>query len=152
MLLLPLSGYGQQILPRESFRALKDIVDLKPGELVYVDFWASWCKPCRKSFPWMNAMQVKYQAQGLKVLAINVDKDRSLADDFLARVPTNVQIHYDPKGKLAGAFKLKGMPSSFVIDDRGRIQISHKGFFEKNTDAYEQALLSVLPSNTGPKR
>src|SRR5689334_21183120 len=65
--------------------SLSEPLDLSPlrGRVVYLDFWASWCAPCRQSFPWMESMQQTYAAQGLSVLAINVDHDRADAERFL---------------------------------------------------------------------
>lgn len=114
------------------------------GKVVYLDFWASWCKPCRKSFPWMNDMQQKYANSGLQIIAINLDTERDLAQTFLSKVPTNIPVIYDPQGKIASDYKLLGMPSSYFIDKKGRLRISHKGFFSDKTPQYEQQLLLLL--------
>src|SRR4051812_16001142 len=71
------------------------------GKVVLVDFWASWCEPCRHSFPWLNAMQAKYADRGLVVIGVNVDRERADADRFLRDVPAKFQIVYDPEGTLA---------------------------------------------------
>lgn len=126
----------QEKLP-ESLSSLK-------GTVVYIDFWASWCKPCRKSFPWMNDMQAKYANQGLQILAINLDQDSQLAEDFLSKIPANFPIIYDPQGKIAEQYKLVGMPSSYLIDVKGNIRKAHKGFFDKKRGAYEQELIALL--------
>ena len=65
------------------------------GKVVYVDFWASWCIPCRKSFPWMNNLAAQYQTQGLIILSINLDHSRVLADEFLAQIPANFPVIYE---------------------------------------------------------
>ena len=117
---------------------------LKNGELLYVDFWASWCVPCRKSFPWMNAMVSKYQDKGLRVLAVNLDVEKSLADEFLKKYPPNFPVIYDPKGKLATAFDVQGMPSSFIIDSNGQILNSQKGFKTRLVAEYEKKIAKVL--------
>lgn len=121
----------------QAFSALK-------GQVVYLDFWASWCKPCRKSFPWMNQMQQKYAGQGLQVIAINLDSEEALAKAFLERVPTQIPIIYDPEGTIASDYQLVGMPSSYLIDKEGRIRFSHKGFFSHSEDLYEQELVLLL--------
>ncbi|HVJ30434.1 MAG TPA: TlpA disulfide reductase family protein, partial [Gammaproteobacteria bacterium] len=71
------------------------------GRVVWVDFWASWCVPCRRSFPWLNSMHRKYGADGLQIIAVNLDKDRALADKFLAEVPAEFALRFDPAGELA---------------------------------------------------
>lgn len=114
------------------------------GQVVYLDFWASWCVPCRKSFPWMVAMQNKYAADGFTVISINVDANKALADEFLKESPSNFPIIYDPKGKLAREFKLKGMPSSYLYNRAGEMVAAHIGFFTHKKMGYEEALLSLL--------
>ncbi len=114
------------------------------GKVVYLDFWASWCIPCRKSFPWMNKMQANYGDKGLVIIAINVDKKRPLAEKFLSQIPANFSILYDPQGKQAKAFKIKGMPSSVLFDKEGQIVTSHTGFFSKKIPQYEEEILALL--------
>src|SRR5258706_12593285 len=74
------------------------------GKVVYVDFWASWCGPCRRSFPWMNAMNRKYGAQGLTIVAINVDKKHEDAMRFLSEMPTEFTVVYDAPGAVPAAY------------------------------------------------
>lgn len=131
-------------LPGSVMQELKQQVDIKQGEIVYVDFWASWCAPCRKSFPWMNQMQAAYEAKGFKIIAVNVDQERALADKFLHDVPVQFDVIYDKEGRLAKSFKVKGMPSSYLIDSEGNIKVAHKGFFEKNLEQYENEIRSLL--------
>lgn len=114
------------------------------GKVIYLDFWASWCGPCRKSFPWMNNMQEKYQQQGLIIISVNVDNSKALADEFLAEVPANFNVFYDPKGKVARKFKLKGMPSSYIIDRSGKRVSAHLGFTESKKVKYEEELKTLL--------
>ena len=120
------------------------------GKVVYLDFWASWCGPCRKSFPWMQAVYSKYQSQGLVIIAVNLDTEKNLANQFLTelanREKLNVSfpIRYDPEGKLANQFDLQGMPSSYLFDRSGKLVTQHVGFFEKNKTQYEQELVHLL--------
>jgi thiol-disulfide isomerase/thioredoxin len=144
LLLLAMPGLADSALPKEVFNEIKSAVEVGDHDIVYVDFWASWCNPCRKSFPWMNQMVTKYGNTGFKVLAINVDKDRALADKFLATVDTSFPIYYDPNGALAKQFKLKGMPSSFLLDSEGNVLQAHKGFFEDHVETYENEIRSHL--------
>jgi thiol-disulfide isomerase/thioredoxin len=123
---------------------LPDTLAALKGKVVYLDFWASWCKPCRKSFPWMNQMHQKYAAQGLQIIAINLDTEKALAKVFLENVPADIPIIYDPEGNIASDYQLVGMPSSYVIDKKGNIRFSHKGFFTSSKPLYEQELVSLL--------
>lgn len=114
------------------------------GKVVYVDFWASWCVPCRKSFPWMNAIQTKHQEQGFVVLSINLDAEEKLAKIFLQKTPANFAIIYDAKGKLARQFKIKGMPSSYLFDRQGKLISAHTGFNGKKQQQYENEITQAL--------
>ena len=114
------------------------------GKVVYVDFWASWCKPCKKSFPWLNQLQQKYKDQGLVVLAINLDKEKYLADAFLEKIPANFIVAFDAEGETAKSFNIKGMPSSYLIDRNGFVMGRHSGFREKDTANLEQGVINLL--------
>jgi cytochrome c biogenesis protein CcmG, thiol:disulfide interchange protein DsbE len=107
------------------------------GKVVLVDFWASWCEPCRKSFPWLRRMHDRYASQGLVVVAVNLDKDRDAADRFLQDNPAPFLVAFDPAGKTAEAFKVPGMPTSFLVDAAGNVVYSHPGFDAKKTDEFE---------------
>jgi cytochrome c biogenesis protein CcmG, thiol:disulfide interchange protein DsbE len=98
------------------------------GKVVLLDFWASWCVPCRKSFPWMNELQKKYADRGLQIIAVNLDMDRSEAASFLKAVPAQFRIEYDPKGDLATQLDISAMPTSLLLDRNGKIVKQHAGF------------------------
>ncbi|MEJ2141410.1 MAG: TlpA disulfide reductase family protein [Gammaproteobacteria bacterium] len=114
------------------------------GQVVYVDFWASWCKPCRKSFPWMNNLQKRFANKGLKIIAVNVDKDKSLVEQFLKSYPANFIVAYDPEGQLASQFKVKGMPSTYIFDRYGNLKTSHIGFRNKDKNMLESIVESAI--------
>jgi thiol-disulfide isomerase/thioredoxin len=114
------------------------------GRVVWVDFWASWCVPCRRSFPWLNSMHRKYGAEGLQIIAVNLDKDRALADAFLAEVPAQFALRFDPAGALAKQYGVQAMPSSFLIDADGNVLASHAGFRTAETVNYEKAIQDAL--------
>jgi len=116
------------------------------GKLVYVDFWASWCGPCRQSFPWMNEMQRKYGARGLQVLAINLDARRSDAEQFLTRNPAEFGLAFDSRGDSARAIGVKAMPTSVLVGMDGRVLLVHQGFRAEDRDGLEARLVAALPS------
>jgi len=116
------------------------------GRVLLLDFWASWCGPCRQSFPWMQKMHTTYGEQGLKILAINVDADRALADKFLDMHFASFDIGFDPGGRIAEKWNLPGMPTSFLIDANGQILQRHVGFREKNKSEYENQIRNALES------
>lgn len=114
------------------------------GHVVYVDFWASWCTPCRQSFPWMKALENTYASQGLSVVAINLDHDRQDAQRFLRVFQPNFVVIFDPAGTLAQRFKVMGMPTSVLIDRDGRIRYQHVGFLLQERTQYEQQVRGLL--------
>lgn len=144
--LIAVGAYGAPSLDHQVFNAQNQVTSLSEfkGKVVYVDFWASWCGPCRKSFPWMNAMQQKYRDQGLAVVAINLDTDKALADEFLQQVPAQFNVRFNPEGDVARSFDLLGMPSSFMFNRQGQLVQSHVGFYTDNAIEYEQQLISLL--------
>ena len=117
--------------------------DLK-GEVVYLDFFASWCAPCRRSFPWLNDMQAKYQSQGLRVVAVNVDKNPAEAAQFIQDFPPTFSVIYSPDGSIAKTYQLLGMPSSYLIDRKGELRSVHQGFFNKKIADYEAEIQALL--------
>ena len=128
-------------LPTDSGKV--NLSSLK-NNVVYLDFWASWCGPCRKSFPWMNTMNNRYSDKGLKIIAVNLDKDRSLAKKFLKKIPADFTIAYDPEGDIAEKYNVQGMPSSYIIDRQGRLVKVHMGFRSEDTSALENLLRITL--------
>jgi thiol-disulfide isomerase/thioredoxin len=114
------------------------------GKVVYVDFWASWCGPCKQSFPWLNDMQAKYGAQGFTVIGVNVDAKRGDADKFLAQVPANFTLAFDAAGTTPGLYEAKGMPTSYLIGRDGKVVSMHVGFRTDEKDALEGKIRQAL--------
>jgi thiol-disulfide isomerase/thioredoxin len=114
------------------------------GKVVIVDFWASWCVPCRRSFPWMNAMQDKYRGDGLVIIAVNLDRNAEDAARFLAKYPAKFEIVYDPEGALAKEYGVEVMPSSIIIGRNGERIERHAGFKVKRQDEYEATIRGAL--------
>ena len=118
------------------------------GKVVYLDFWASWCVPCRLSFPWMNQVQQVYAPKGVVVVAVNVDRDRAQADAFLSQMPHNFRVVYDSSGKIAGQFNFKDMPTSVLIGRDGKQHFVHSGFFPAQEGEYIAHLESLIGSGS----
>ncbi|MDH5633753.1 MAG: TlpA family protein disulfide reductase [Gammaproteobacteria bacterium] len=144
----PTTNAGSDNAPEFNLPGVENTISLNQyrGKVVYLDFWASWCVPCRESFPWMNAMQNKYHDKGLAVVTVNLDKERALADKFLKEVPAAFVIGFDPEGSTAESYGLMGMPSSFIINRSGQIVYRHVGFRKENADKLEQELVKQLSS------
>jgi cytochrome c biogenesis protein CcmG/thiol:disulfide interchange protein DsbE len=114
------------------------------GRVVYVDFWASWCEPCRRSFPWLADLHARYAKKGLVVVAIDLDQERTAADRFLSKYPAPFLVGFDPQGKTAEAFHVDAMPSSFLIDRQGRVLERHAGFDSKKAAEVEKRIAKEL--------
>ncbi|WP_111641093.1 TlpA family protein disulfide reductase [Marinimicrobium alkaliphilum] len=106
------------------------------GQVVYVDFWASWCGPCRRSFPKMQELREKFGEWGFEVIAINLDENERDAQQFLNSHPVDFPIAWDPKGDVALEYQLKGMPSAYIVDQQGQVRQVVVGF-----DDYRDATL-----------
>jgi len=114
------------------------------GRVVVVDFWASWCVPCRRSFPWLNQMHRKYDADGLVIIGVNTDTNADDAQEFLRDFSPDFKIVYDPTGILARQYGVEAMPASFVINRQGEIVANHLGFRVRKQHKYEQVLRETL--------
>ena len=115
------------------------------GNVVLVDFWASWCTPCIRSFPWMDEMVEKYGEKGFVVIAINMDQESILATKFLQRYPNKLTIAFDLQGVVAEQYEIMGLPNSFILNKKGEIVYKHIGFRLAELDKYEAEILSLLP-------
>ncbi len=116
------------------------------GRPVVVNFWASWCGPCRRSFPWMNELQQKYGARGFTIVGVNVDKRRPDAVRFLQQTPATFSIVYDEAGKTPEAYAVKGMPSSYLIDAAGKVVAVESGFRDEQKAVFEERIRALLPA------
>jgi cytochrome c biogenesis protein CcmG, thiol:disulfide interchange protein DsbE len=125
-------------------------LDLGPhrGQVVVVDFWASWCKPCRESIPWLNVLKERYGASGLTIIGVNVDAERPDADRFMRDIPFSFDVVFDPDGNIARQFKLKAMPTTYVIDRSGTLVDTHLGFRRAKQDEVEAAIKKLLDTPT----
>lgn len=114
------------------------------GKVVLVDFWASWCGPCRQSFPWMSGLAEQNAAKGLVVVAINLDKSREPADAFLRQFSPPFIVAFDPAGKTAEAYDVAAMPSSYLVGRDGRVVYSHAGFDARDTETLETKIKETI--------
>lgn len=104
--------------------ALGDFKD----RVIYLDFWASWCAPCRQSLPLLNAMRGDFERDDFEVVAINLDTDPALGRRFLKHYPVDYPVASDPQGKVAASYQLPNMPTAYIIDRTGKIAQVHNGF------------------------
>ncbi|SMF45428.1 Peroxiredoxin [Alteromonadaceae bacterium Bs31] len=113
-----LKNHQQQQIKLEDYK----------GKVVYLDFWASWCGPCRDSFPVLDELRAKYVEAGFEVVGVNLDENTSDADGFLKKFPVKFPLAADPSGRSAEIYQLKGMPSAYVIDKKGVVRHIVVGF------------------------
>lgn len=119
------------------------LADLK-GHVVLLDFFASWCVPCRKSFPQIEALYKELRERGLEVVAINVDDQARKANAFLSQYSYSMPIVLDPGGRAAKAFDLQAMPSTAIIDRAGTVRFAHIGYTDKTIGQYRAEILELL--------
>lgn len=98
------------------------------GKVLYVDFWASWCVPCKKSFPFMNELTKQYPSDKFQVVAINMDETKADAEKFLKSYPAQFTVFTNPDNKLAKTLQLPGLPMAYIVDAQGEIVAKHAGF------------------------
>lgn len=114
------------------------------GKVVYLDFWASWCAPCRLSFPYMSWLSSHYETRPFALVAVNVDHSRSQAEQFLDQFGRDVRVVFDPAGRLATRFGVREMPTSFLFDKGGRVRFVHNGFHESQELDYNDHVAALL--------
>lgn len=148
LFLIALLVQGSSVWAVEAGKPLPDLglaeVQKTKGQYIYIDYWASWCGPCRQSFPWMNALQAKLGSKGLKVVAVNVDAKRADADKFLTHTPAQFTIAYDPLGESAKKLAIKTMPTSMLVSPEGRVVFVHSGFRTEETGQLEAKIAAAM--------
>lgn len=156
--LLPLSGISEPLpvgqpapsidLPNMPNNGHNTSLASLQGQVVYVDFWASWCGPCRVSFPLLNDMRNQLHEQGFEVLAVNVDEFEKDALAFLDELPVDYAVVRDSEGVTPASFGVLGMPTGFLIDREGRIREVHQGFRKSDAARIREAVSSLLAEHT----
>jgi thiol-disulfide isomerase/thioredoxin len=150
LFLIALLVQGSSVWAVEAGKPLPDLglaeVQKTKGQYIYIDYWASWCGPCRQSFPWMNALQAKLGPKGLKVVAVNVDAKRADADKFLTHTPALFTIAYDPQGESAKKLAIKTMPTSMLVNPDGKVLFVHSGFRAEEKEPLEAKIVAAMLS------
>ena len=114
------------------------------GKVVYVDFWASWCVPCRVSFPLLNELRAELGDQGFEVMAINVDEDTADALGFLEELPVDYLVVWDEDSVMMQTYGIIGMPTGFLIDREGVVRKVHQGFRKSDGPKLRQEVIELL--------
>lgn len=114
------------------------------GKVLLIDFWATWCPPCKKSMPFLNNLRNERLQEGFEIIAINVDEDSDEAKQFLAAHPVDYKIAFDRKGHCPGIFEVKAMPSSYLVDKTGKIRKVHLGFRDEDQAMLRDQISALL--------
>jgi thiol-disulfide isomerase/thioredoxin len=114
------------------------------GKVVYLDFWASWCGPCRVSFPQLEELRQELGPQGFEVLAVNVDEFEPDALRFLEEVSVTYPVVHDGAGDTPATFGILGMPTGYLIDRAGTIRLIHQGYRKSDGAALRKEIIELL--------
>jgi thiol-disulfide isomerase/thioredoxin len=118
----------------------------RENKVVIVDFWASWCGPCKESFPILDKIAKKYKNKGVAVVGINVDNEKLAAVDFAKKVPVSFSLVWDEGQKISSKAGVPAMPSSYIMDQTGKVRFVHKGFFPGDSKKFESEIETILKS------
>ncbi len=118
--------------------------ELQAKRVLYLDFWASWCRSCARSFRFLNDLTEELSSQGLMVVAVNLDEDSKQAQTFLERHPVRFAVFLDPHGDCARAFEVAGMPAAYLIDRKGKVRYRHLGFRAGDTGELKTKVVELL--------
>jgi thiol-disulfide isomerase/thioredoxin len=120
-----------------------DLQSLK-GKVVLVDFWASWCGPCREEMPVLESLHEKYAEDGLVIVGVNIDRNPKKMRNFLKGSPVSFRIVSDRRLEVAGRYEPAAMPSSYFIDKQGKVRHVHEGFRKEDASQIESRLKALL--------
>lgn len=143
---LPIVRGSQQVSPAAPWSGVTTlgVTDFR-GQWVYLDFWASWCTPCRLSFPWMNSLQDRFAPRGLHIVAVGLDKKAERMEAFLKATQPRFWILWDEASAWAERLQIQSMPSSALIRPDGVIMGWHRGFTQAASQQIEAQLSQFLP-------
>lgn len=114
------------------------------GDVVMINFWASWCGPCREEMPLLDALYKQYRDYGFTLLGVNVDENRDAADKLLGQLPVSFPVVYDPASKVSELYDVDAMPSTILIDRDGNLRYLHRGYKPGYEDAYDAQVKALV--------
>jgi len=120
------------------------LAEASPWRVTYIDFWASWCAPCKQSFPWMNEIHDKWSSQGLRVAAINLDRNQPDVLRFLQQNPARFAVALDPGAVVAKRFNIQAMPTSIIVGPNRAMLFTHRGFRMQDRQDLERRIGGAL--------
>ena len=131
-----LSGRGGKSIDLSQFK----------GQVVMINFWASWCKPCRDEMPLLEDIYKKYKPMGFTMLGVNVEPDTKDAEAWLGKLPKPVTfpIAFDVDSKVSKLYKVETMPSTVIVDRKGNVRVLHRGYKTGDENVYLTQIRSLL--------
>jgi peroxiredoxin len=114
------------------------------GEVVLLNFWASWCGPCRQEMPVLNSLYDRYKEMGFSVIGVNVDKDSALANKLLQDVPVTFPVLYDDRSTVSASYDINAMPTTVLIDRDGNMRFIHMGYKPGVEQSYEEQIKTLI--------
>jgi len=114
------------------------------GQVVMINFWASWCGPCRQEMPLLESIYKKYNRMGFTMLGVNVEPDSNAANEWLKATPVSFPILYDRDSKVSKLYDVAGMPSTVIIDRSGKLRVLHRGYKPGDENEYLDSIRSLI--------
>src|SRR5882757_10837571 len=114
------------------------------GQVVMLNFWASWCGPCRQEMPLLEDIYKKYNKLGFTLIGVNVEPDSKAADDWLKQTPVSFPVLYDKDSKVSRMYDVSGMPSTVIIDRKGNLRFLHHGYKPGDESEYLNSIRSLI--------
>jgi thiol-disulfide isomerase/thioredoxin len=149
LLTLPASGAGPASGPAPQFTldargGSKISLTQYKGQVVMLNFWASWCGPCRQEMPLLENIYKKYNKMGFTLIGVNVEPDSKAAEGFLKATPVSFPVIYDKDSTVSKAYDVSGMPSTVIIDRKGNIRVLHRGYKPGDENEYLDSVRSLI--------
>ena len=114
------------------------------GQVVMLNFWASWCGPCRQEMPLLDSIYKKYGKLGFTMIGVNVEPDSKAANDWLKQTPVTFPILYDTDSKVSKLYGVSGMPSTVIVDRKGTVRMIHRGYKPGDEEEYLSSIRSLM--------
>jgi peroxiredoxin len=114
------------------------------GQVVMLNFWASWCGPCRQEMPLLENIYKKYNKMGFTLIGVNVEPDSKAADEWLKQTPVSFPVLYDKESQVSKLYDVSGMPSTVIIDRKGNVRVLHRGYKPGDENEYLDSIRSLI--------
>lgn len=114
------------------------------GQIIIINFWASWCGPCRKEMPMLQSLQEKYNSLGVSVWGINVEQENQAGRDFLADLELSFPIFFDSTNTISANYQVEAMPTTVIVDRSGKVRFIFQGYRNGYEQKYSKAIKQLI--------